>query len=883
MRFLRGLRLVLASLFKRSQVETDLNDEVQDYVEHQTERYLADGLSPQEAKVAALRDVGGIEQVKEECRDSRGTAWFDNTLQDLRYAFRTLNKNRGFAMAAICTLALGIGATTAIFDVINGVVLRPLPYYDPSRLVDVEQTLRTGGFYSFSYPDYRDCAREGRSFQNIAAWRNRGANLTSPGEFEFLPTRMVSASFLNVLAINPVLGRNFTEKEDQRGASPVAIIDYSLWQQRFGWQRDAVGSRIVLNGKGYTIIGVLPPGFRFFDNRVVLTPIGQNEEFLMQRRDLHSGIRAIARLKPGIELATANAELQLVGQHLARAYPETDANFTFRAISLKVQIVGDTGHTLFLLGGAVGLVLLIACVNVANLFLARSASREREFAVRAALGARRSRLIRQLLTESLLLSLLGGAAGLLVTTAGTSWAIAHLPQWLPRTNEISIDVRVLLFTLGASILSGVAFGMAPGFQQRFDLEAALRQGARASSGGVRRIQEAFVIAELVLAFVLLAGAGLMLRTIIQLWAISPGFDPHNLLTMTVALPPAAVKDAARIRNGWQQTLDRVRNTPGVEAVTLDSVIPLSGDAQGDEYWTTTAPKPPKNAPTAFLFTPTPDYLRTMKIPLLRGRYFTEHDRVGSDPVIVIDQTLARRLFPGTDAVGNQLSMLFVGRARIIGVIADIKHRTLDENAYSPPQGAIYAPFFQFPDAFMQLTTTGMGLLIRTSMSPATVLGAVKKSAIGPARDAPVRDIATIEQVIGQSIAQRRGIAYLLGIFAAVALALAAIGIYSVISYATSRRVQEIGIRLALGAQPKQVVRLVLRQGVRVIAAGGSLGLAASFLIMRLLSKLLFGVTPADPPTFALVSVALCSIALLAIYFPARRAARTDPSLALRHE
>jgi predicted permease len=877
------LWLRVGSLFRRPQAEADLNDELQDYIERQTERHIASGLSPEKARLAALRDVEGVEQVKEKCRDVRGLLWLETTLQDVHYAWRTLTKNPGFATAAICTLALGIGANTALFNVINGVILRPLPYHEPSHLVDVMQDLRTGGFESFSYPDYLDCARQSHSFQNIAAWRNRGANVTAPGEPVFLPTRMVSASFLDVLNIPPILGRNFTQNEDQLGAAPVAIIDYSLWQERFGGRQDAIGSRIVLNGKSYSVIGVLPAGFRLFDNRSILTLIGQNDEFLMQRRDLHTGIEAIARLRPGTELAKANAELSVIGDRLARAYPETEANFTYRAIPLKEQIVGDTGRTLYLLGGAVGLVLLIACVNVANLFLARSVSREREFAVRAALGARRSRLIQQLLTESLLLSFVGGAAGLLIATAGTSWTLSHLPQWLPRTNEISIDVRVLLFSFAVSILSGIAFGMAPGFQQRFDVEAALRQGSRGISGGVRRIQGVFVIAELALAFVLLAGAGLMLRTIRELWAISPGFDPHNLLTMTVALPPADVKDGARIRNGWQQTLERVKNTPGVEAVTLDSVMPLSGDRQAVGYWKSAAAQPPKDAPLAFLFTPTPDYLRTMKIPLLRGRFFTERDRFGSPPVIVIDETLAKRLFPGEDPVGKELSLQFIAKSRIIGVVGAIKHQTLDENARTVPEPAIYAPLFQFPDAFMQLTTVGMNLLVRTSMNSGAMLQAVKKSVVGPARDAPVRDVATMEQLIGSSMAQRRGIAFLLAIFAAVALALAAIGIYSVISYATSRRVQEIGVRMALGAQPGQVLWLVVRQGLGVITVGGALGLVASFALTHLLSKLLFGVKPADPLTFAAVAIGLCSIGLFAIYFPAQRAAQIEPSLALRHE
>ncbi|MGH9583355.1 MAG: ABC transporter permease, partial [Bryobacteraceae bacterium] len=448
----------------------------------------------------------------------------------------------------------------------------------------------------------------------------------------------VSASFLDVLGVHPVLGRNFTPEQDKLGAAPVVIISYSFWQQRFGGHHNAIGSRIVLNGKGYTVIGVLPARFRFFDRRPILTPIGQANEIGMQRRDFHPGIQAIARLKPGVTREQANAELRLIADRLARAYPETDANYTFRSIPLKRQIVGNVGSMLFLLAGAVGLVLLIACANVANLFLARSISRAREFALRAALGASRWRLIRQLLTESLLLSFAGGAAGLLIAVAGTRWAVAHLPGWLPRTGEISVDGRLLLFTLAASILSGIAFGIAPVIRRRFHLDADLKQSARGSGRGIQRTQSAFVVAQLALALVLLAGSGLMLRTIAHLWGISPGFDPHNLLVMTAGLPPKALKSPAYIRNAWRQMLERVRNTPGVQAAAIDGIVPLSGSSSQIAYWTTGESQPPKNAPMAFLFTPTPDYLQTMKIPLLRGRFFDEHDRVGNAPVTVIDET-----------------------------------------------------------------------------------------------------------------------------------------------------------------------------------------------------------------------------------------------------
>jgi predicted permease len=883
MRFVRTLQLWTRFLFKRSQAEADLNDELRDYIEHQTKRHLAAGMPSEQARRAARQELGGIEQLKETCRDVRSTAWIENTIQDIAYACRTLRKNWGFALAAVSTMALGIGANTAIFDIINGVILRPLPYPDPGRLVEVEQVVRTGGGISFSYPDFLDCARDSRSFQSIAAWRNRGGNLTSPGEPEFVPTRQVSASFLTVLGIQPVLGRNFTEEDAYRSQSRVAIIDYSLWKQRFGFRPGAIGGSLVLNGEAYTVIGVLPAAFQFLDHRPVLTLISQSGDPQMQRRDLHPGIRVVGRMKQGAENAHVNAEVRVIGERLALAYPDADSNLTFRSVSLQEEIVGNTRHSLLLLGGAVGLVLLIACVNVANLFVTRSISREREFAIRAALGADRWRLIRQLLAESLLVSFVGGAVGLMIASVGARWAVARLPEWLPPNSDITVDARVWLFCFGASIASGLVLGIAPSFRRESGRQVTMTQRTRSRNGGVPRVQQAFVVAELALAFVLLAGATLMLRTIYHLWTTSPGFDSHHLLTMRVAVPPAQATDAARIRNAWRDALDRVGNTPGVKAAALDSVIPLSGDVQTAQYWTTPAPQPPKNASNAFFFTPSPEGLQTLEIPLVRGRFFNSQDRIGSEPVAIIDETLANTTFQGTDPLGKEISAQLVGRMRIVGVVANIKHRSLDEGAYHPPEPTIYVPFLQLPDTLMPLTTTGMHLLVRTSVDASAAINAVKTSVIGTARDTPVRDIATMDQLIGQTTAQRRGVAFLLAIFAAIALSLAAIGIYSVISYVTNRRVQEIGIRVALGAQPRQVVWLVVRQGVRAIAVGAVLGLIASTALTRTLTKLLYGVKPVDPASLVAVAVGLSSLAVLAVYGPARRAARIDPSAALRHE
>jgi predicted permease len=686
-----------------------------------------------------------------------------------------------------------------------------------------------------------------------------------------------------VLGLQPTLGREFRREEDRNGTQPVAMIGYSLWQERFGGSAQAIGSTLVANGRGYTVVGVLPAQFRFSDERQILTPLGQNDTISMQKRDLYWGIHAVARLKPGVTLKRADAELKAIGRRLASEYPDTNRNMTFGAEPLKQQVIGDVGATLFLLAGAVAMVLLIASANVANLFLARSLSRAREFAIRAALGAGRGRLIRQLLTESVLLGLAGGAMGLGLAAGATGWALRHMPGWLPRTEEVTLDGRVLLFTAAASVLTGIAFGLVPALRQQFNLESGLRQGARGTSRGIRRLQSSFVIAELALALVLLSGAGLMMRTILRLWAVNPGFNTQGLLVMTVGLSPKTADSPALIRTAWQQIVERVRSTPGVEAAALDSIVPLSGDNQSLAYWTSAEKSPPKDAPFAEMYSPTPDYLRTMKIPLLRGRFFTERDRIGTQPVIVIDETMVKRVFPGKDPVGSELSIQLLGRVRIVGVVGAVKHQSLDESAYQQPMAAIYLPFLQFPDEFMRLTQGGMNLLVRTSISPVSLIQAIKQSVLGPARDQPVRDVLTMEQLIGASIGKRRGMLMLLGIFAGVALVLASIGIYGVISYSLSRRVQEIGIRMALGAQPGQVLRLIVRQAMGMVLIGIAAGTAASLGLTRLIAKLLYGVSPTDPVTFGAVIATLCMVAVAAVWIPARRAARIDPVIALRYE
>ena len=593
------IRRVRYSLQKQ-RLEENLHDELQFHIEMRTQEFVTSGMAPEEARRHALKQFGNSTLLRERTRDMDTIRLFETLLQDLRYGLRMLRKAPGFTTVAVLSLALGIGANTAIFSVINGVILRPLPYPDPERLVSLEeQTQPLGGRWSMSYLNFLDCERDSHSFQSMAGYLQRGANLTAPGEPIYVGTRQISAGFFSVLGMQPAWGRRaFLRQEDQRGAAPVAIISHSFWQERFRGDPETVGAKMTLNGKSYTIVGVLPSGFPFFSNTQILTPMGQNDDVTMRSREIHPGIWGIARLKPGISMEQARSELTLIGRRLAQQYPDTNGDRTFGIMPLKQNIVGNAGPTLFLLAGAVGLVLLIACANVGNLFLARSISRSREFAIRAALGAGRGQVVRQVLTESTLLGLAGGLAGLLLASVGTRFLLTHLPGDLPRMDEIAVDIPVLLFTLFASVFTGIVFGLAPALRQRLNVEEALKLGARGNTSGLRRLQSSFVVAEVALAFVLLAGSGLMLRTILKLWSVNPGFDPHGVLVTGVGLSPNVVKDSALMRTAWQEILNKAQMIPGVESAAVNSIVPFRGDENEIQYWTGSAPPPLNQIPVA---------------------------------------------------------------------------------------------------------------------------------------------------------------------------------------------------------------------------------------------------------------------------------------------
>jgi predicted permease len=806
-------------------------------------------------------------------------------IQDLRYGLRMLAKNPGFTAVALLALALGIGANTAIFSVVNGVLLRPLPYPDPARLMMIYEKTSDFSQSSVSYPDFLDWQRENHSFTDMACYRSNDFNFTGSGQPEHLQGEHVSASLLPVLGVNPLLGRNFLPQEDQQGAGGVVMLTYGLWKQRFGGDSNILGRTLTLNAKNYTVIGVLPSDFRFHGQAKLYVPLGQWDSVELRDREDHPGLRVVGRLKLGVTMAAAQAEMTSIARALAQKYPKTNAGEGATVVEMKDDMVGYIRPTLLLLLGAVGFVLLIACANVANLLLARSTVRNREFAIRSALGAGRQRVVRQLLTESVLLALGASLLGLLLASWGTRLVLTAVPDTLPRSQEIGLDPYVLLFTLLVSILTGVLFGLAPAFHSsKVNPQESLKEGARGTGGGRHRAEGVFVLVEVGLAVVLLAGAGLMMQSIWRLWRVDTGFDPHNVLTTQVALSPNVMASPAGIRLAYQQLLDRVSSIPGVQSAAITSLVPLSGDDSEIPFWMGKGPQPPQDQmASTLLYIATPGYLRAMGIPLKEGRFFTDHDTLASPLVVVVDEVMAKRLFPGQDALGKQFSLMVIGPVQIVGVTGHVKHWGLDADDTAKIRNEIYFPFFQIPDKFMTEIVVGLPLVLRTAPDPLSVVSAVRAQVAGPTEDQPIFGVETMEQIISDSLAERRFAMLLLIIFASTALVLATVGIYGVMSYAVSRRTHELGVRMALGASRGEILRLIVREGMALAVAGTVVGLAAALGLTRLMASLLYGVRPADPATLAAASLLLAGIAVLACYIPAWRATKVDPMVALRYE
>jgi predicted permease len=805
-----------------------------------------------------------------------------------------LRKNPGFTAIAMLTLALAIGANTALFSVVNSVLLNPLPYPHPEELVTIHESKPNFNTGSVSYPNFLDWQKDNQTLSSMAVSRSYSFSLTGIGQAEQVPAQLVTSDFFPILGVKPVAGRAFLRSDDQIGAPPVALISAGFWERKFGSAPDAIGKSLKLDGKGYTVVGVIPSDFDLmldsFGASDIYVPVVQWNNDLLFKRGAGLGFHGIGRLKPDTTLGEARADFAGITENLAAAYPEVNRGIGAALIPFKQRMVGGVQPILLVLFCAVGFVLLIACANIANLLLARSTGRAREFAVRAALGAGKSRLIRQLLTESILLGILGGALGLLLANWGMSAALGALPNTLPRAGEIHIDLRVLFFTAATALVAGILFGLFPALKiSRSHVQENLKEGGRGASGSHQGVHGTLVIVETALALVLLIGAGLMLRSLVQLWNVDPGFNPRNVLTFGVSLSPAMLQSSpAAIRTAFRNLDDAIASTPGVQSTSISwGAFPMSGD---DEwlFWREGQPKPTTRNEMNWVidYVVDPDYLNVMGTPLRSGRFFNAQDDEHSPPVVVVDDVLARQYFSNENPVGKRL-FLEIGQGtipvEIVGVVAHVKQWGLDTDDTERLRAQLYFPFMQLPDPTMALAPVGMRAVVRSRGPAPGIFDSIRHSVQQVNSEQVVYGVQTMTEIIGDSTASQRFSAILLGAFAAVALLLSSIGIYGVISYLVGQQTREIGIRMALGAQRKDVLHLILGAGVKTALLGIGIGIAAAVGLTRLMSGMLYGVTATDPLTFVGVAVLLVAVALFACYVPARRAMRMDPMVALRYE
>lgn len=885
MNLLSYLRSLAATLFHRSSMEQEMEEELRLHIQTRADDLEHSGLRRDQAERQARIEFGGYERYKEECRETMGAHFFETLLQDVRYGLRMLVKAPVFTLVMALTLALGIGATTAMFSVVQGVVLAPLPFPQPDRLVLIFQSNPHASHVSLSLPDFRDWQRNARSFEALSGLRWYQFNLTSPGNPEHVEGYEIPSGFFKMLGVRPVLGREFAPEEDQPGGARVAMISAREWNTRYGRRSDVLGKSVMLSGVTYTIIGVLPPTFRLASPVDVYIPLAQGDPLFNDRR--YPGVLGVGRLKPGVSIKQAQTEMISVQQNLDRLYPETDQGLGTDVVPLKSAIVGDTSATLLLMLGAVATLLLIACGNVANLLLARSATRIREFTIRSALGAARSRIVSQLLTESILLSVAGGVVGLVFAKLGTKAVLAMLAGNLPRPENVSLNSTVLLFALGTSVAVGILFGLAPAFKSLgIDLNNAMNEGTRGSTSGHHRTENVLVVGQMALSLVLLAGAMLLFRTIRDLWKTNPGFTPQNVLTFKIGSSPSAATTTAQIRAAYQDVIQSIRSIPGVETADAANVIPLGQFNDFAPFWPGTHETTPvAEAPRVLMYWTGPDYISAMKIPLLQGRYFTAQDSTNSERVTVIDSVLAEKYFPGKNPVGENITINLWGSARIVGVVGHIRHSGLGDPA-ALTQVQAYAPLAQFPDKFVRSVYAGLTFVVRTPLDEASILPQIEAAVSGQTGGQPIYEIHTMRDIISDSMMAQRFPMILLGVFAGLALLLASVGLYGVVSYSITQRVREIGIRMALGAGRGSIFQMVIRQGMQLAVAGVVIGATAALFLVHAVSSfshLLYGVGRSDPVTFLCVSLVLLAVAILACWLPARRATRVDPMIALRHE
>lgn len=877
-------------LWRRRQDE-ELQDELQSHLAMAIRDRMDRGESRSQAEAAVRREFGNVLLVKEVTREMWGWASLERFWQDVRYGIRLLRKSPAFSAVAILTLGLGIGANTALFSVVNGVLLNPLPFAQPDRLVAVYASLPIFEKASMSYPNFLDLQQQNHSLESMAAYHGESYTLTGSSVAENLRGEMVSADLFRILGIAPIAGRDFTREEDRLGATPVAILGAELWKSKFGGSKSVIGKSIDLDGQPYVVVGVIPGRIELrmslSSRRDIYTLIGQYSRPHFRTRS-EGGTNAIGRLRPGVTVDQARADLGTVAANLASLYPIQNKGMGITVLPLKEDIVGDVRPALLVLLGSVAIVLLIACGNVANLLLARSTVRRREIAVRVALGASATRIIRQLLTESLLLALAGGALGLLLAAGGTSAGKALVPHGvLPRAGAVALDARVLAFTFVVACVAGIVFGLAPALKAvNLELHSTLKEGGRGAGGSRHRTQAIFVVLETAMALVLLAGAGLMVRSLISLWRVDPGFNPHDVVLLELNLPPSLnLSNPSAVRATIRALDQAISQVPGIQAHGFHgNAVPFDSDNEFS-FWLEGEPKP-ANA-NDFHMTITyigqPGFFSSLQVPLLRGRALTEQDNETGPKVALIDEAFAEKYFPHQDPIGKHLNVLGWSEGiEIVGVAGHVKQWGLDEDtAAGVVRAQIYVPIMQEPDQL--LSTNELGLSARGPLPPMIMEEQVRHAVQQVNRDCVVFEATSMDSLIADDLAMRRFSMILLATFAGLALVLACIGLYGVVSYAVGQRTNEIAVRMALGARRGHVLAMVLAQSAKLVGFGVGIGLLAGIALTRLMSGMLFGVSALDPLTFTAVALLLSFLALVASYFPARRAMRVDPMCALRYE
>lgn len=873
---------------RRSQRNSELDEEIRTHLtlaEREARESTASvASSPQNSVSAAHREFGNAALAAELTRDQWPARRLFEFFQDSRYALRMLRKNPGFTAVAVLTLALGIGANTAVFSVVNSVLLKPLPYRDEQRLVMIWETnLRLTTDHNVLGPsNFRFWQTNNTVFDGMSAFFDDSSTLTGQGEPEKVPTQYISANFFSLLGVSPILGRDFTPDEGVHGHNQVALLSYGLWREKFGGARDVIGKKILLDGDPTLVVGVMPPGAQLFVPKGSLTgespemwvPIGWSDATLKPRGRYMS---AIARLKPGVTLAGAQTQMDALVAEITRQYPDFETGWGVKLVPVHQDLTANVSTALWVLLAGVALVLLIACANVASLLLSHAAAREKELAVRAALGAGRARIVRQSLAECLVLAAIGGAIGVVIAFWGTKILFSLAPKDLLQVPAGKLDLFVLAFSAAISLLTALIFGVAPALDAgRVHLTESLREGGRSLTGArTRKLQGAFVVAEIALSLVLLAGAGLMLRSFSRLTSLNPGFNSANVLIARVNLPSTSYKTDAQYMNFFQQLLERVRALPGVRSATITNSMPLTGMTPGTDYTIVGQPAPPpgqeKNTQVQFV---DHAYFSMLGIPLLRGRDFSDREEAAASHVVIVNEAFARAAFPHENPIGKKV-MIDMGvkdPSEIIGIVGDVRRESLDKT----PIALAYWPHAELP-------FSSMVIAIHTAGDPLQFVSALRAVVQGMDANLPLANVATMDQWMGDSVSRQRFSALLLGVFAAIALALAAVGIYGVVAYTTQQRTREFGIRMALGAGRANVLWLVLRQGSRLAFAGVAIGLAGAIAAVQFLRTMLFELSPYDPLTLAAASAFLAAVALIACWIPARRATVVDPILALRHE